>query len=92
MTQIICCRYQIKVLELLIEKACEKQNIDWSRHINEVEECQFLEIHTPKGIDLSDSTEYASQAAIWGIEVSIVILPNSYSSFSCGSCMELWIP
>ena len=33
-------------------------------------ECQFAEIHAPRGIDLSQDTEYASQAAIWGIEVS----------------------
>ncbi|XP_028792758.1 UTP--glucose-1-phosphate uridylyltransferase 3, chloroplastic [Neltuma alba] len=60
--------YQIKVLELLVQKMCEKQNIDWSRHINEIGECQFLEIHAPRGTDLSENTEYASQAAIWGIE------------------------
>lgn len=72
-TQIICCRYQITILELLVGKMCEKQNINWSQHITEVEECQFLEIHAPNGIDLSENTEYASQAAIWGIEVGIII-------------------
>ncbi|KAF7816504.1 UTP--glucose-1-phosphate uridylyltransferase 3, chloroplastic [Senna tora] len=60
--------YQIRMLEFLVQKMCEKQNINWSQHINEVEECQFLEIHAPKGINLSEDTEYASQAAIWGIE------------------------
>ncbi|KAH9767201.1 UTP--glucose-1-phosphate uridylyltransferase 3 [Citrus sinensis] len=31
-------------------------------------ECQFLEIHVPSGLDLSQNTEYAAQAALWGIE------------------------
>lgn len=61
------------MLELLVQKTCEKQNINWSQCINEVEECQFLEIHAPSGIDLSENTEYASQAAIWGIEVGKII-------------------
>jgi len=33
--------------------------------------CQFVEIHPPKGLDLSANTEYASQAVLWGIEVSV---------------------
>ncbi|KAE8694837.1 UDP-glucose pyrophosphorylase 3 isoform 4 [Hibiscus syriacus] len=36
--------------------------------IHESKECQFLEIHPPTGCDLSSNTEYASQAALWGIE------------------------
>ncbi|XWS65818.1 hypothetical protein CRYUN_Cryun05aG0146300 [Craigia yunnanensis] len=31
-------------------------------------ECQFLEIHPPTGCDLSQNIEYASQAALWGVE------------------------
>lgn len=33
-------------------------------------EYQYLEIHPPTVLDLSQDTEYASQAALWGIEVS----------------------
>lgn len=38
--------------------------------MNESMECQFLEVHVPSGLDLSQNTEYTSQAALWGIEVS----------------------
>lgn len=31
---------------------------------------QFLEIHPPSVLDLSQDKEYAAQAALWGIEVS----------------------
>lgn len=41
-------------------------------------ECQYLEIHAPSGLNLSQNTEYASQAALWGIEVSTLI----YHSFN----------
>lgn len=43
--------------------------------------CQCLEIHFPSGLDLSKDTEYASQAALWGIEVSISI---------CLLCLTWW--
>lgn len=56
-----CCRYQIMVLELLARATCERQTTNWSNN---------LEIQVPSGLDLSQNTEYASQAAIWGIEVS----------------------
>ena len=36
-------------------------------------ECQFLEIHAPRGYDLSQNTDYASQAALWGIEVGTLL-------------------
>lgn len=36
-------------------------------------DCQVLEIHAPSGLNLSQNTEYASQAALWGIEVSTLI-------------------
>lgn len=34
-------------------------------------ESQILEIHPPNVLDLSEDTEYASQAALWGIEVGM---------------------
>jgi hypothetical protein len=55
------------VLELLARATCERQTTNWS---NNLMDCQFLEIQVPSGLDLSQNTEYASQAAIWGIEVS----------------------
>ncbi|KAF2319143.1 hypothetical protein GH714_013553 [Hevea brasiliensis] len=60
--------YQIMVLELLAQSTSEKQTTNWSHHIQESMECQFLEIHAPNVVDLSKNTEYASQAALWGIE------------------------
>ncbi|KAL4620819.1 hypothetical protein ACB092_06G183700 [Castanea dentata] len=60
--------YQITVLELLAQATCERETTNWSHHINKLMECQFTEIHAPRGLDLSQDTEYASQAAIWGIE------------------------
>ncbi|WCJ19928.1 UDP-glucose pyrophosphorylase 3 [Euphorbia peplus] len=60
--------YQIMVLELLAQSTYEKQTSNWSEHIKQSMECQFLEIHAPTTIDLSKDTEYASQAALWGIE------------------------
>ncbi|KAJ6720605.1 UTP--GLUCOSE-1-PHOSPHATE URIDYLYLTRANSFERASE 3 CHLOROPLASTIC [Salix viminalis] len=60
--------YQIMVLELLFHSTFKKQTTNWSQHTKESMECQFLEIHPPSGLDLSKNTEYASQAALWGIE------------------------
>lgn len=57
-------------MELLAQSTCKKQATNWSQHIQETMECQFLEIHSPSGLDLSKNTEYASQAALWGIQVS----------------------
>jgi hypothetical protein len=37
--------------------------------MHEVRESQILGIDAPTGLDLSENTEYASQAALWGIEV-----------------------
>ncbi|GAV90736.1 hypothetical protein CFOL_v3_34140 [Cephalotus follicularis] len=52
--------YQIKVLELLDESTFERQTTaDTSR---------FVDVQAPSGIDLLQNTEYASQAALWGIE------------------------
>ncbi|KAK8508246.1 hypothetical protein V6N13_055689 [Hibiscus sabdariffa] len=55
--------YQIMVLELLAQSSLQIQTTT-----HESMECQLLEIHPPTGCDLSSDTEYASQAALWGIE------------------------
>ncbi|PQQ16998.1 UTP--glucose-1-phosphate uridylyltransferase 3 chloroplastic [Prunus yedoensis var. nudiflora] len=60
--------YQIAVLELLAQSSVEVQTTNWSKSIQEHMECQFLEIHAPSGLDLSQNPEYASQAALWGIQ------------------------
>lgn len=63
-----CYRYQVEVLELLAQSKFERKTTK-SQHVHESMECQFLEIHVPSGLDLSQNTEYAAQAALWGIEV-----------------------
>lgn len=52
------------VLELLARSTQEGKTINWfpSTH-------NFIEIHPPNALDLSQDTDYASQAALWGIEV-----------------------
>ncbi|XP_074287197.1 UTP--glucose-1-phosphate uridylyltransferase 3, chloroplastic isoform X2 [Silene latifolia] len=59
--------YQITVLELLAETAYG-QTRDRSQHMKDSLKCQFVEVHSPKGLELSKNIEYASQAALWGIE------------------------
>ncbi|KAF7124023.1 hypothetical protein RHSIM_Rhsim12G0073000 [Rhododendron simsii] len=61
-------RYQIAVLELLAQSTYEGNTINWSKHLNESMGCQLLEVHPPRVLDLFEDTEYASQAALWGIE------------------------
>ncbi|KAL4350105.1 hypothetical protein HN51_031179 [Arachis hypogaea] len=60
--------YQIKTLELLVEKLHDRQNVSWSQHMHEMQECRVCGIDAPKGVDLTENTDYASQAALWGIE------------------------
>ncbi|CAN6569006.1 unnamed protein product [Malus baccata var. baccata] len=60
--------YQMTVLEILAQSRVEMQTTDWAKSIQEKMECQFLEIHAPSGLDLSQNAEYASQAALWGIQ------------------------
>ncbi|KAG4975253.1 hypothetical protein JHK87_032074 [Glycine soja] len=59
--------YQITVLELA-QKSFEMQNISWAHQRHDVKECQILGINAPNGLNLSEDTEYASQAALLGIE------------------------
>lgn len=60
----------MSVLELLAQSEHEGQSITWSEQTNKLLKCQLVETHPPSVIDLSEDTEYASQAAFWGIEVS----------------------
>lgn len=64
------CRYQIKVLELLACSKPESYSKNWSGQKSQAMDGEFLEIHAPNGPDLSQNIEYASQAALWGIEVN----------------------
>ncbi|XP_010536381.1 PREDICTED: UTP--glucose-1-phosphate uridylyltransferase 3, chloroplastic-like [Tarenaya hassleriana] len=59
--------YQIMVLELL-HQASKRQITNRSQLVEESLDCQYLEIHAPNVIDLTQKKEYASQAAVWGIE------------------------
>lgn len=94
---IIQCRYQIVVLELLSPSKLERQTADWSSLVDESMKCQFEEIHAPSGLDLSKNTEFASQAALWGIEVSSCLL-SKYQKLgifwlqrSWKAILNLWI-
>ncbi|KGN45802.2 UTP--glucose-1-phosphate uridylyltransferase 3, chloroplastic [Cucumis sativus] len=60
--------YQIKVLELLACSKSERYSKNWSGQKNHAIDSEFLEIRAPIGPDLSQNIEYASQAALWGIE------------------------
>ncbi|XP_052198869.1 UTP--glucose-1-phosphate uridylyltransferase 3, chloroplastic [Diospyros lotus] len=58
--------YQKTVLELLAEAMTHEGKM--TQGINKSMGFQFMEIHPPSVLDLSKDTEYASQAAIWGVE------------------------
>lgn len=60
--------YQTMVLELVTQSTFERHTANGSHHLNEAMKCQFLEIHSPNGLDLSQNTEYSSEAAMWGIQ------------------------
>lgn len=60
------------VLELLRESVSERQSTIWLQNSKGSMESQILEIHSPAGLDLSQNTQYASQAALWGIEVRLL--------------------
>ncbi|XP_010554677.1 PREDICTED: UTP--glucose-1-phosphate uridylyltransferase 3, chloroplastic [Tarenaya hassleriana] len=59
--------YQIMVLELL-QQATRRQITNRSHFVEESLDGQYLEIHLPNVLDLTQKKEYASQAALWGIE------------------------
>lgn len=58
------------VLELLVQSTSERQTNNWSTHTDKLLTREIIEIHPPCALDLSQDVEYASQAALWGIEVS----------------------
>lgn len=62
--------YQIEALELLQKSTTYAGQITNLSHHNKgrITESEFVEIHPPRVLDLSKDTEYASQAALWGIE------------------------
>ncbi|XP_057804639.1 UTP--glucose-1-phosphate uridylyltransferase 3, chloroplastic isoform X2 [Salvia miltiorrhiza] len=63
--------YQISVLELLAQSTQEghtPHTTHWNGQTAKSLRCQFVEIHPPSVLDLSEDTEYASQAAFWGIQ------------------------
>ncbi|KAH7537591.1 hypothetical protein FEM48_Zijuj03G0109200 [Ziziphus jujuba var. spinosa] len=76
--------YQITVLELLTQAISERWTTNRSKHVNEIMECQFLEIHAPSGLNLSQNTQYALQAALWGIEG----LPNLGEIYPLGGSAD----
>lgn len=76
--------YQLTILELLSQLRNEGQALNWSQHITNSTECQYLEIHPPTVLDLSQDTEYASQAALWGIEG----LPNLGEIYPLGGSAD----
>ncbi|EFH54316.1 hypothetical protein ARALYDRAFT_486043 [Arabidopsis lyrata subsp. lyrata] len=59
--------YQVMVLELL-HQSSKRRNTNRSNLVEESLGCQYLEMHTPSVLDLTQKEDYASQAAIWGIE------------------------
>lgn len=54
--------YQIMVLELLSPLKAQTLQSRTS---------EFVELHVPSGLNLMEDAEYASQAALWGIEVCL---------------------
>ncbi|KAL8210763.1 hypothetical protein R6Q57_005200 [Mikania cordata] len=61
--------YQLTVLEILSQYAHEEKNTNF-KNIDNTNSMglQFVKIHPPSVLDLSLDTEYAAQAALWGIE------------------------
>ncbi|KAD5962118.1 hypothetical protein E3N88_13591 [Mikania micrantha] len=61
--------YQLTVLEILSQSAHEEKNTNF-QNIDNTNSMglQFVKIHPPSVLDLSLDTEYAAQAALWGIE------------------------
>lgn len=52
------------VLELLAKSTQEGNTVNWFPNTH-----NLIEIYPPNALDLSQDTDYASQAALWGIEV-----------------------
>lgn len=56
-------------LEFFFSFKTTKPGISWSPQSNKSLKSQFVEIHVPEGLNLVENAEYASQAALWGIQV-----------------------
>ncbi|XP_047270830.1 UTP--glucose-1-phosphate uridylyltransferase 3, chloroplastic isoform X3 [Capsicum annuum] len=74
--------YQIMVLELLSQSTFERPCL--SHNSNNSLKREITEIHPPSVLDLSQDLEYASQAAIWGIEG----LPNMGEIYPLGGSAD----
>ncbi|ESQ44484.1 hypothetical protein EUTSA_v10005783mg [Eutrema salsugineum] len=59
--------YQVMVLELL-HQSTKRHNASRSHLVEESLSCQYLEMHSPSVLDLTQEKEFASQAALWGIK------------------------
>lgn len=57
------------MLELLSQSSNDGQHFNWSQPMNRSLRRQLIEIHPPSVLDLSEDKEYASTAALWGLEV-----------------------
>lgn len=62
------------VLELLSPLQSEMDSMDLTGLRDYSRNYGFSEFHVPLGCDLSRDTKYASQAALWGIEVSFTTI------------------
>ena len=58
------------ILKLLSHSSVEGKTRNWFHHLDESKKEQHTEFHVPSGFNLSTNTDDASQAALWGIEVS----------------------
>ncbi|CAN4102407.1 unnamed protein product [Withania somnifera] len=74
--------YQIMVLELLAQSTFEQPCL--SHNSNKSLKREITEIHPPSVLDLSQDLEYASEAAIWGIEG----LPNMGEIYPLGGSAD----
>lgn len=61
------------VLQLLSPPKIDRQS-GWSPYLYESMKSQSMGFHVPTGHNLIEDTEYASQAALWGIKVCFYYL------------------
>ncbi|RAL52331.1 hypothetical protein DM860_016180 [Cuscuta australis] len=83
--------YQIMVLDLLVQSTFERQTSSWSTHTCKSLKHESLEIHPPRALDLSQDVEYASQAALWGLE-ALPVLGEIYPLGGSGDRLGLVDP
>lgn len=58
------------VLEFLFPSILKGQSV--SHYYDKSMKQEVVEFHVPNGVDLMEDNEYASQAALWGIEVETI--------------------